>query len=54
VWVHGTNLCIVYNYHDSRAYGGYKQSGFLTRLVDIGLVLLWMGISLGETCQVMR
>jgi hypothetical protein len=41
----------VYNYHDSHAYG-YKQSEILTRLVGIGLVWLWMGISLGETCQV--
>jgi hypothetical protein len=53
VWVQGTNLCRVYNYHDSRAYG-YKWSGILTGLVGIGLIWLWIGISLGDTCQVVR
>jgi hypothetical protein len=43
----------MYNSHDSRAYG-YKWYGIFTGLVGIGLVWLWMGISLGETCQVMR
>jgi hypothetical protein len=43
----------VYNCHDSRAYS-YKRSRILTGLVRIGLVWLWMGISLGETCQVVK
>jgi hypothetical protein len=30
-WAQGTNLCIVYNYHDSRACG-YKQSGIVPRI----------------------
>jgi hypothetical protein len=40
VWVQGTNLYKVYNYHDSRAYG-YKRSGILSRLdgLDVGIVL---------------
>jgi hypothetical protein len=36
-----------------RAYG-YKQSRILTGFVGIGLVWLWMGISLSEICQVVR
>jgi hypothetical protein len=34
VWVHGTNLCRVYNYHDNRACG-YKRSGILPRIEDM-------------------
>jgi hypothetical protein len=41
----------VYNYHDSRAYG-YKWSGILPGFVGVGLVSLWVGINLGEICQV--
>jgi hypothetical protein len=43
MWIHGTNLCKVYNYHDSWACG-YKQSGILLRLDgwDVGwLVWFW-------------
>jgi hypothetical protein len=40
VWVQGTNLCKVYNYHDSRAYG-YKRSGILFWLD--GMVWMRMG-----------
>jgi hypothetical protein len=43
----------VYNCHDSHAYG-YKWSRILTRIVVICLVWIWMGISLGETYQVVR
>jgi hypothetical protein len=53
VWVNGTNLCRVYNCHDSCAYS-YKLSGILPGLVGIGLVWLWMGIILGVICQVVR
>jgi hypothetical protein len=54
VWQNGdSNLCRVYTYHYSHAYG-YKRSMILTGLVGIDLVWLWMGISLGETCQVVR
>jgi hypothetical protein len=35
----GTNLCIVYNYHDSCAYS-YKWFGILSRLDG----LLWNGL----------
>jgi hypothetical protein len=42
--VQGTNLCRVYNCHDSRAYG-YKRSRILTGLVEIGywFGLVWFG-----------
>jgi hypothetical protein len=43
----------VYNCYDSRAYG-YKRYVILTGLVGIRLVWLWMGMGLGETCQVVR
>jgi hypothetical protein len=34
----------------------YKRSGILTGLVEMGnwFGLVWMGINLGETCQVVR
>jgi hypothetical protein len=39
----GTNLCKVYNYHDSQACG-YKQSGILPRIdwYGYGVVLVWL------------
>jgi hypothetical protein len=49
--VQGTDICRVYNYYDNHAYG-YKQSRILIGLVGIGLV--WMGISLGVICQIVR
>jgi hypothetical protein len=40
VWVQGTNICRVYNCHDSRACG-YKRSGILPRIE--GMVWEWDG-----------
>jgi hypothetical protein len=40
MWVHGDNLCKVYNYHDSRACG-YKWFGILSRLDGMVLGMVW-------------
>jgi hypothetical protein len=45
MWVQGTNLCKVYNCHDSHAYD-YKRSGILSRLVGFGCGMVWFGFCL--------
>jgi hypothetical protein len=43
-WIQGTNLCKVYNYHDSRACG-YKWSVILPRIE--GMDMEWFGFGYG-------
>jgi hypothetical protein len=44
-WFCHTNLCKVYNYHDTCAYS-YKRSGILSRLVGFECGMVWFEFGL--------
>jgi hypothetical protein len=49
VWAHGTNLCEMYNYHDSRAHG-HERSGILSRLDGLEYGMVWFVMIFGVAC----